>query len=63
MTPLEIAILRILERDYDTPAQRILDIMTLLDEHYHDRINKLAEKLDERTTELQRLQRLVGDEA
>lgn len=62
-TPLETAIGKIFETDFETPYHRIVAIIVLMDEHYNARLNDLAEKLDRRTTELQRLQRLVGEEA
>ena len=63
MTPLEKGIERMLRSDVLTEWERVVTIIALMDEHYHARLNKLAEMLDERTTELQRLQRLVGEEA
>lgn len=63
MTHLEKGIERLLKSEVLTEWERVVAVIALMDEHYHARLNRLAEMLDQRTTELQRLQRLVGDEA
>lgn len=40
-----------------------LEIVALLDQHYADDRNRLSQMLMERTDELNRLKRLVGEEA
>ena len=62
-TPLEKALHEIMTNEALTHWERTVAAITLMDAYYSERINKLSEMLMERTDELQRLKRLVGEEA
>ena len=64
MSPLEQELRRILTQTVSRELHEAVDqIMALFEQHHADDHNRLTEMLADRTDELIRLRRLVGDDA
>lgn len=63
MTDLERELRRILMQQNVMLHEVVDQVISLFEQHNADKINDLTEKLADRTDELIRLKRLVGEEA